>query len=302
MFVGFHRAHECVGDQDAVVQVQRLAIRVAAGGATDFDEFLDLGVADGEVDGGGASAEGALGDREGQRIHDADEGDDAGGFADRADLLADGAEVAPVGADAAALGGQPDVLVPQADDAFQAVGGLVQEAGNRQAALGAAVRQDRRGGHEPQLRHVVVDALGVAGVVAVVGGDAGEQVLEFLAGHQVAVGQGGSAEIGQQHVTGAIDMDLVATWHLHCVEHFGFPLTILGRVSACNARVVNQHVGHLVCGRHNIHGFCCGVATVCCIDNRLAPREGRDDLWVNVWRRGARCNATLRSGIQAQAA
>ena len=62
------------------------------------------------------------------------------------------------------------------------------------------------------------------GIVAVVRGDAREQVLELLARHQVAVGQGGPAEIGQQHVARAVDMDLVATWHLHCVEHVGFPL------------------------------------------------------------------------------
>ena len=47
-----------------------------------------------------------------------------------------------------------------ADDAFEAVGDLVQEAGDRQAALGAAVRQHRRRRHEPQLRDVVVDAAG----------------------------------------------------------------------------------------------------------------------------------------------
>ena len=67
----------------------------------------------------------------------------------------------------------------------------------------------------------------------------GEQVLEFLP----ASGSGRTGWLGRNRsaaVTGAIDMDLVATWHLHCVEHFGFPLTILGRVSACNARVVNQ--------------------------------------------------------------
>ena len=30
-------------------------------------------------------------------------------------------------------------------------------------------------------------------------------------------------------------MDLMATWHLDCVEHFGFPLTDLGQVSAPRA-------------------------------------------------------------------
>ncbi len=84
----------------------------------------------------------------------------------------------------------------------------------------------------------------MAGIVAIVRRDAREQVLEFLARHQIAVGQGGPAEVGQQRVAGAVDMDLVATWHLHCVEHVGFPLTDLNQVSACHARVVNQHLGH----------------------------------------------------------
>ena len=149
--VGLDRAHERVGDQDAVMQVQRLAVRIAAGRAADLDELLDLGMADRQVDRRRAAAQRALGDRQGQRVHHADERHDAGGLAVRADLLADRAQVAPVGADAAAARRQPDVLVPQADDAVQAVGGLVQEAGDRQAALGAAVRQHRRRRHEPQL-------------------------------------------------------------------------------------------------------------------------------------------------------
>src|SRR3546814_12132280 len=69
-----------------------------------------------------------------------------------ADPLADRAQVAPVAADAAAARGQPDVLVPQPDDAVQAVAGLVEEAGDRQAARGAAVGQPRRRRHEPQPR------------------------------------------------------------------------------------------------------------------------------------------------------
>src|SRR3712207_7073969 len=54
-------------------------------------------------------------------VHHPDEGNDAGGLAVPPDLLADAPQVAPVAADAAALGGQPDILVPEADDALQAV-------------------------------------------------------------------------------------------------------------------------------------------------------------------------------------
>ncbi len=107
--------HELVGDRDAVVQVQGLAVEVARRLA-DLEELFDLGVVDVEIDGRRAAAQRALGDGQRQRIHDADEGDDARGLARALHLLADGADLAPVGADAAAVGGQRDVLVPGADD------------------------------------------------------------------------------------------------------------------------------------------------------------------------------------------
>ena len=150
LLVRLDRAHERVGHQDAVVQVQRLAVRIAAGRAADLDELLDLRMPHRQIDRRRAAPQRALGDRQRQAVHHPDERDHAGGLADRAHLLADRAQIAPVGADAAALRGQPDVLVPQPDDALQAVGGLVQEAGDRQAALRAAVRQHRRRRHEPQ--------------------------------------------------------------------------------------------------------------------------------------------------------
>ena len=220
--IGFHRPHEGVGDQDAVVQVERLAIRIAAGGAADFDELLDLRMPDRQIDGGGPAPQRPLGDRERQRIHHPDERDHAGRLADRANFLPDRAQIAPVRPDAAALGCQPHILIPQPDDAIETVRCLVQKAGNRQAALGAAVGQDRGGWHEPHLAHVIVQALPVRGVVAVVGCDPGKQVLEVFAGHEVAVGQGGPAEVGQQRVPRPVDSDLMATWHLDCVEH-GLP-------------------------------------------------------------------------------
>ena len=45
-----HGLHELVGDRDAVVQVQGLAVEVA-GRLADFEELLDLGMVDVEVDG-----------------------------------------------------------------------------------------------------------------------------------------------------------------------------------------------------------------------------------------------------------
>ena len=75
-----HRIHELVGDVDAVVEVQGLAVEVARGFA-DFQELLDLRVVDVEIDRRRAAAQRALADRQGQRVHHADEGDDAGGLA-----------------------------------------------------------------------------------------------------------------------------------------------------------------------------------------------------------------------------
>ncbi len=60
-----HRFHERVGDQHAVVQVQRLAVEVARGLA-DLEELLDLGVRDVEIAGGRAAAQRPRRDREGQ--------------------------------------------------------------------------------------------------------------------------------------------------------------------------------------------------------------------------------------------
>ena len=127
-----------------------------------------------------------------------------------------------------------------------------QEIG--EAALRSAVRQHRRRRHEPQPAHVIVNSLGVAGIVAVIGGDAGEQILEILARHQIAVGQGRAAEIGQQGIARTVDMDLMATWHLHCVEHVGFPLVYWTRFSRrCGPCRQSTYMGHHFRWGHNIH-------------------------------------------------
>ena len=60
-----HRLHELVGDRDAVVQVQRLAVEVA-GGFADLEELLDLRVVDVEIDRRRAAAQRALADRQRQ--------------------------------------------------------------------------------------------------------------------------------------------------------------------------------------------------------------------------------------------
>ncbi len=198
-----HRFHELVGDVDAVVQVQRLAVEVTRRLA-DFEELFDLRMVHVQIDGGRAATQRALRNGQRQRVHHTDEGDDARRLAGTLDLFTDRADAAPIGADAAAVGGQLHVFVPDVLDTIEAVVDRVQEAGDRQAAIRAAVRQNRRGGHEPQLRHIVINALGMVGVVSEGGRDAGEHVLIGLARQQITVFEGLFAEICQQIVTAAI--------------------------------------------------------------------------------------------------
>ncbi len=218
-------AHEGVGDEKAVVQVGRLAVGIATGRTADLDEFLDLGMVDREIDRRRSAAQRSLADRQGQRIHDADEGHDAGGLAVHADLLADRTEIAPIGADSAAPGRQPDVLVPQADDAFERIVGLVQEARDRQAARGAAVAEHGGRRHEPEVRNIVVDALGMGIVVGIGRGDPRKHVLVAFAGHQVAVGEGGLAERRQTGIPGRVGNNTRAAANLNYIKHLQPPFS-----------------------------------------------------------------------------
>ena len=102
-----------------MVQVLGLAVRITTRWPADLDELLDLGMVDRQIDRRRAAPQRALADREGERIHHPDERDDARGLAVMADLLADGPQVAPIAADAAAACREPDILVPQIDDALE---------------------------------------------------------------------------------------------------------------------------------------------------------------------------------------
>ena len=79
---------------------------------------------------------------------------------------------------------------------------------NRQAAFGAAVGQHGRRRHEPQFRDVIVDALGVVGVVAIGARHPCEHVLKALAGEEIAVLHGLLAEVGEEGVAGAVDLNV----------------------------------------------------------------------------------------------
>src|SRR5262249_18824006 len=124
---GAHGLHEFVGDVDAMVQIEALAVEVSRGFA-DFQELLDFRVMDVEIDRCRTAPQRALADGKCQAIHDVNERNDARGNAS-SHFLADGTHTAPVGADAAAIRCEPDVFVPRADNSFQRVGHGVQEAG-----------------------------------------------------------------------------------------------------------------------------------------------------------------------------
>src|SRR3546814_20185648 len=94
-----------------------------------------------EIAGGRTAAEAALRNRESQAVHHADEGDDAAGLAVQTDGFADAAHRAPIGADAAAAAGEPDILVPRADDALEAVVDRLEIAADRQ--IGRASCRER---------------------------------------------------------------------------------------------------------------------------------------------------------------
>ena len=178
-------------------------------GFADFEELLDLWVRDVEIAGRRTAAQAALADRERQRVHDADEGNDAAGLAVEADGFADAADIAPIGADAAAAAGEPDILVPGIDDAVEAVGHRVEIAADRQPAPGAAVRQHGRRGHEPEPRDIVVEPLRVGSIIGVGRRDAHEEILIGFARQQIAVVERFLAEIGQQRIARMIDLDRI---------------------------------------------------------------------------------------------
>ena len=209
VLVRAHGLHEGIGDVDAVMEVEALAVEVARGFA-DFEEFLDFRVMDVEIAGGRASAQRALADRKGKRIHHADERDDSRGLPVLADLLADRADIAPIGAYTAAVRGEPDVLGPGLDDIVERIADLVEKAGDRQAPVSAAIRQHGRRRHEPELRDIVIDALGMGGVIGKRRCHARKHVLIGLARQQIAVVEGLLAEIRQQRVARRIGRDSVA--------------------------------------------------------------------------------------------
>src|SRR6185295_9410925 len=88
--------HELVADVDAVMEIQGLPVEVARR-LPYLEELLDFRMVDVEIAGGRATPQRALADRQRQRVHHADEGNDARGLPVLADLFADRAHRAPIG-------------------------------------------------------------------------------------------------------------------------------------------------------------------------------------------------------------
>ena len=217
--IRFHSAHEGIGDQHALMKIERLAIRITAGWAAHFQKFFDFRVIHRQVASRRATAERALGNRQRQAIHHANEGNDARGLAVTADLFANAAQIPPIGPDATALGCQPHILIPKPDNAIKAVRGFVQEAGNRQAASRATIGQNRCGRHEPKPRDIVIDSLRMRRIIAISGCDSCKQILIGFAGQQITIIKCSFAEIGQQRIARAINAYLAMAFKLNCVEH-----------------------------------------------------------------------------------
>ena len=123
-----HGRHKLVGDVDRVVQVEALAVRVAAGRNADVQKLDDVGVGDVQVRGVGSLAGLALPVRGHVSVHRLQERNRAGCDVARR------ANVRPVPAHAAALDREPAKLRGVIDQPGQAVRDVREKARDRQAA------------------------------------------------------------------------------------------------------------------------------------------------------------------------
>ncbi len=169
--------------------------------------------------------------RQCERVHDPDKRNDTAGLAVQTDRLTNAAHAAPIGADAAALGSEPDIFVPRVHNAIEAVGHGIEVAADGQAARGAAVRKNRRCGHEPQIGDVFVNALCVLFIIGIGIGDAGKQILIAFARQEIAIFQRFLAEFGQ------IGIARVICLHIKTARQNGLGIAVRLR---CSARGFSQ--------------------------------------------------------------
>ena len=148
-FAGADGFHKFVGEQYAMVQVQRLTVEIARRLA-DFEELFDFGMANIQIAGCRTATQRTLRNRQCQAVHDANKRNNTAGLAVEANRLTNATDITPIRTNAAAARREPDIFVPGVDDAFQAVIDGVQIAADRQAAARAAVGQDGRCRHEPE--------------------------------------------------------------------------------------------------------------------------------------------------------
>ena len=93
--------HKFVGQQYAMVQVQRLTVEIARWFA-DFEEFFDFGVADVQIASRRSATQRALRNCKCQAVHDADKWNDAAGLAVEANRFPDATYRTPIRTNAAA--------------------------------------------------------------------------------------------------------------------------------------------------------------------------------------------------------
>src|SRR5262249_11960527 len=86
---------------------------------------------------------------------------------------------------------------------------------------------------------VVIEPLGMAIVVGIGRGDTGEHVLVALAGHEVAIGEGGLAEGREPSVPGGVGNNPTTASNLNNIKHLATPILFLSTA-----------VDKTLCGRH----------------------------------------------------
>ena len=141
-----------------------------------------------------------LRNRQSQRVHDADERNNAGCFTGSANLLTDRANIAPISPYTAAIRSEPHIFVPNINDGIKTVVNRVQETRDWKAAIRTPIGQDRRRWHEPKLGHVIIEALGVLCIIGIGLRYAGKHILIGFFRQEVAIYQSLLTKIRQKRI------------------------------------------------------------------------------------------------------
>ena len=196
---GFNLLHEGGGDVDAVVEIQGLHVLVARGLAH-LDELNDVGVAHVEERSIRAAARGTLAVGEARSVVDLE-------VRENAHRLFIGAADPHVDAYAAPEHREPVHFGERVDEPLGAVFHVGEEARNRQTALSAAERKNRRREGEPVAACIVVNSLRVLRIAREMFSHEGKALLRtfFLRTH-VAFAQAHESEFVKERVPARINL------------------------------------------------------------------------------------------------